>query len=195
MDALLPTRARPVRDPEGRVWWSVARLVVSLFVENKTEFKNLTTSALAQRVEARDTTHSLEPHFDGSICWSVFGDAVLRARAGVVIKKANLSASLLFYAYVSALLLQTTQHPRMQRMLLKAHRRARREHSLGGVLTPASVIYLASVIARRWSRSTTRKQATVALYAIEHFVDTGEECECEMFVIIRKTTFKHKPSV
>ena len=191
MEYFLPTRARPVHDIEGRMWRSAARFVVSIFVKQKDvwhstsiiDIAGLCTPVAHPRLDVvRDDTH-----IDGTFAVGLLRHPTLLQQLNIETVR-KICPSVVAKAYVAVVLLQLTQHPSMQRLLLKERLRAKAAHLRDGTLSFSSIIYVVAELARRFNRRRARRLAVVAVCAIEHHIDAEDgpssPLDCELFQII-----------
>lgn len=189
MDDLIPTRVRPVRDIEGRVWRSVSRLVVSMFVTDRRAWHSVTTTDMAASLAglSHEWRAKDDEHIDGLLSMRMLSDRHLLQRLNVWVVGVHVPPCLIAKAYVAALLLQLTQHPRLQPLLIKQRKRARRAHLNSGVLSFATVIHVVAEISLKHIRLQARRLALVAICAIEDYADGGSNSlmpTCELFALV-----------
>lgn len=186
MEYFCPTRARPVRDHDGLVWRSVARLIVSLFVKSKKHLGSIRTGDLIAHkggvLQARvHIASSSDPFADGALCLSLLYDAQFRRLLEVEVRSDRITTQIIAYAGVAAMLLQLSQHPGLQRLILRVRLNAKRIHADVGVLTWTSLIFVVGELSRCYTRKQARQAAVAALCSVEIYVQTGEAVSCELF--------------
>lgn len=182
MEWFSPQRRRPVRDPDGVAWPSVMRLVGSLFFEDRIGWAAASTTFLSSHL--LDGAHVVDQDdvfVDGLLCRMAVSTAAMRARVPIESVKHHdvADSDFLRRALVAASVLQVTQHPRLQRLLLGV---GRRFGCSALTQSDASVLKTVASICGSASRGECRQLAIVGLCALRDELETGVRGDCELFL-------------
>lgn len=185
MECFLPVRVRPVRDSDGRIWRSIAHLVTSLFVEDKANWFRMSSEQVVREASAiLDVQRWDREYRAGLVCMAVLKSRGLRDVLRVELTRKGPLGALVVKAHIAATLLQITQHPSLQPLLLKQRRAARKMHCASSACSFASVIFAVAEVCRTCEHVRARRLALDGLMVLQDHIDTDAPIECELFRIV-----------